>query len=96
MATNKTKRKRSKQGLLSKVINTGLVAFGFSRVLTLLFAHGFSQASVTAITREATFGLSSGSFDLNAGLRMYTPAGGAAALGYLKSYLMRKFPVRRG
>ncbi len=94
----KGKRKRSrKQGILSKVINVGLIALTFSRVLQLFVAFGFNGA-IPHIIREATFGLAApgglGKFDLNAGLTMYAPAGAALALGKLKGYAMRHFPVR--
>ncbi len=89
----KHKTKRSKQGLLSKAINAGLIAFGFSRVLQILFMQAEIGTKINLITRGATFGLAGGTFDLDSGLQMYAPAGGAIALGKLKSYLMRKFPV---
>ncbi len=87
-------KKKSKQGLFSKAINVGLILLGFSRPLTILMKHGFGEVAVNAIISESTFGLSQGKFDLNEGLKMYTPAGGAIALGKLKQYLMRHFPVR--
>ncbi len=90
----KGKKKPSKQGLLSKVMNIGLIALGFSRVLGILFTSASVGDKFAQIQREATFGLSQGKFDLNAGLAMYAPAGAAIGLGKLKKYLMRHFPVR--
>ncbi len=89
----KKKKKSSKQGIVSKVLNISLIALGFARPIQLFFARGMKGA-LPVIIREATFGLSEGKFRLADGLKMYTPAGAAAALGFLKSYLLRKFPVR--
>ena len=87
---------RRKQGIVSKIMNAGLIAFGFSRVLTILFFNLSNiPRAVSQITSEATFGLSEGRLDLEGGAKMYAPVAGAATLGYLKSYLLRKFPVRR-
>lgn len=95
MAAAKPKKK-SRQSLMSKAMNAGLIVLGFSRPLQHLwaFVSGRSDA-LESLQYEATFGLSGGTLDLAAGGRMYAPAGSAAALGYLKSYLLRKFPVRR-
>ncbi len=90
----KGKKKRSRQGLFSKAINIGLIALGFSRVLKHLLSGAGFDLIQTAIIREATFGLSDGKFDMDAGLAMYTPVGAAIGLGKLKQYLMRHFPVR--
>ncbi len=84
---------RRKQGLLSKAINLGLIALGTSRILGILFTDASMAAKADQIIRESTFGLSEGKFDLNAGLLMYTPVGGALALGTFLRYLRRKFPV---
>ncbi len=91
----KGKKKRSKQSLVSKAINTALIALGFSRPLVWLFGGAPLREAVDGIMDEATFGLSKGKFSLDKGLRMYSPVGAAVALGKLKSYLMRQFPVRR-
>ncbi len=95
MAKKKTRGRR--QGLFSKAINIGLILLGFSRPIAILLdpQQGKFANKANVIIREATFGLSEGSFKLDAGLKMYTPALGAIALGTLKSFLMRKFPVRR-
>ncbi len=95
MAKGKTKSRR--QGLFSKAVNAALILLGFSRPIAILLdpQRGRFANKADIIIREATFGLSEGSFKLDAGLKMYTPALGAIALGTLKSFLMRKFPVRR-
>ncbi len=92
----KKKGRRRKQGLFSKVINMALIALAFARPLQLFFFNlgGDLAGAAKVIVQEATFGLSEGTFDLNAGLRMYTPAVGAFALGKMKSFAMRHFPVR--
>ncbi len=89
----KHKKKRSRQGLFSKAINIGLIALGFSRVITN-FMTKTPESAIFHTIREATFGLIEGKFDLKAGLAMYSPGGAAVALGKLKSHLFRKFPVR--
>ncbi len=89
----KAKKRRGRQGIVSKVLNIALIALTFARPIQLFFARGMKGA-LPIIIREATFGLSEGKFRLADGLKMYTPAGAAAALGYLKSYALKKFPVR--
>ncbi len=89
----KEKRKRSKQGMVSKVANTLLLLLTFARPISLLIRSP-SMGSIDTIMYEATFGLVSGKLDLAAGARMYTPAGAAVSLGYLKSYALKHFPVR--
>ncbi len=90
----KKKKKGGRQGWMSKGINIGLILLGFSRVIQILFEPIGVGSKLTQIRKEATFGLSEGKFSLKDGLRMYTPGGAAAGLGMLKSYLMKKFPVR--
>ncbi len=92
----KKRKTGRRQGWVSKGLNIGLILLGFSRPIQHLVAlvRGRSDA-LDALTYEATFGLTSGKFDWKAGLRMYSPAGASVALGFLKSYLMKKFPVRR-
>ncbi len=87
-------KKPRKQSLFSKAINMGLITLGFSRVLVHLFFPQTAEEKMKAIIKEATFGLSEGAFDLDAGLLMYTPVGAAVALGKLKQYLFKHFPVR--
>ncbi len=90
----KKRRRRGKQGLFSKALNASLIALGFSRVISILVSPAAIDTKMTAIINGATFGLATGKFNLDIGLRMYTPAGAAIALGTLKTFLMRKFPVR--
>ncbi len=89
----KAKRKRSKQGMVSKVANVLLLLLTFARPISLLIRSP-SMGSIDTIMNEATFGLVSGKLDLAAGARMYAPGGAAVGLGMLKSYVLRKFPVR--
>ncbi len=90
----KKKKRGRRQGLFSKALNASLVALGFSRVISILVSPAAIDTKMTAIINGATFGLATGSFNLGVGLQMYTPAGAAIALGELKKFLMRKFPVR--
>ena len=94
MAAAKNKRSR-RQGLFSKAMNIGLILLGFSRAINRILVN-----DVQGLINEATFGLAASTggeinLDLSAGFRMYSPAGAAIGLGGLKSYLIRKFPVRR-
>ncbi len=91
----KDKKKGGRQGIVSKALNIGIIAIGFSRVIEILMASISMRDKFKAIQRGATFGLSEGKFDLQEGLKMYSPVGAAAGLGALKSYLLKKFPVRR-
>lgn len=89
------KKHSSKQGWFSKGVNIGLWVLAFSRVITIAFTGtGNIGDKLSAIQKEATFGLSEGSFDLAAGLQMYSPAGAAVGLNELKKYAMVHFPVR--
>ncbi len=80
---------------MSKVINAGLTLLAFSRVLTHLFTAQPFEEKVRVIIKEAMFGLTEGAFDLQAGAQMYGPVGAAAALGFIRSYVTKHFPVRR-
>ncbi len=91
--TAKNKKKSRRQGIVSKIMNIALIALTFARPIQLFVARG--KDALPIIIREATFGLSEGKFKLADGLKMYTPAGAAAALGYLKSYAIKRFPVRK-
>ncbi len=93
--TKMVKKHNPKQSLFSKAKNLGLIALGASRILGILFTGASMVEKADQIVREATFGLSAGEFDLNAGLLMYTPVGGALALSTFLNFLLRKFPVRR-
>ncbi len=90
----KKKNRRRRQGLLSKAINVGLVALSFARPLEILFSKVPIATKIQQILRGATFGLSEGTFALESGLAMYSPVGAAAALGFVKKYALRHFPVR--
>ncbi len=94
MPAKKKNRGRRRQGMFSKLTNILLIALGFARPLQLILTQGATKTTMDTIIKEATFGLSAGKFDLNAGLRMYTPGGAAIGLGKLKQYLMKHFPVR--
>lgn len=91
----KKKRSGGKQGWTSKLMNGALTALAFSRPLVILFSSGAIGPKLDLIMDEATFGLSKGAFNLDSGLRMYAPAGAAISLGILKSYIAKKFPIRR-
>ncbi len=92
----KDKKKGGRQGIVSKILNLSLILLAFSQPIKVLWSNrGNLGVGVTQIIREATFGLAEGKLDLKGGLRMYTPVGASVALGTLKSYLMRKFPIRR-
>jgi len=88
------KKKNRKQGWFSKGVNIGLWVLAFSRVLEHAFSGSDFRTVLGAIQRDATFGLSEGAFDLNAGLSMYTPGAAAVGLNELKKYAQRHFPVR--
>lgn len=90
----KNKRKNSKQGWFSKGVNIGLWVLAFSRVIEIATAGVSLQEKFRVLKQEATFGLSEGSFELERGLRMYSPGGAAIGLNELKKYAMRHFPVR--
>ncbi len=93
------KKKRSRQGMFSKIANAGLIALGFSGALTSLVEGG-----VNRLVADATLGFvrPGQAPDLNPAnivaraLKVYVGPGIAAGgLCALKSYLLRKFPVRR-
>ncbi len=79
--------------MFSKAVNIGLIALGLSRPIHW-FMTQTPEIAVKQIIREATFNLSEGAFHLESGLSMYGPGAAAIALGKLKSYLFRHFPVR--
>ncbi len=84
------KKKSRRQGLASKLINVGIIAYAFQTVITLALGGRFAE-----LNNALTFGLVNGKLDINAGAAVYAPMAGAIGLGAMKSYLMRKFPVRR-
>lgn len=90
----KKNQKSRRQSIVSKVANGLLILLGLSRPISLFFKTDPTTA-VNVIIDESTFGLTTGGFNLAKGLQFYAPAGAAAAVGFLKSFLMRKFPVRR-
>lgn len=93
----KTTTTTRRQGWFSKVVNAGLILLGFSNVIVRLIEPGPIKGRIDNIVGDSTFGFGvpPHTFNLERGLRMYTPGGAAASLGFLKSYLFRKFPVRR-
>lgn len=91
----KKKKGRKRQGWFSKAINIGGVLIGLSGiVIEPLVASGFTTAALKSMLRRLTFGLSEGTFNLDAGLRGYGPVGAAVGYRELTKYLMRHFPVR--
>lgn len=98
MAKRRKKRSR-RQGFVSKAINAALIGLTFARPISIMLGAGNTQQKVAKILREATFGIVQegggiGQFNLNEGLAMYAPAGAAFALGKIKGFAMRHFPVR--
>ncbi len=91
MAKKKSRSRR--QGWFSKILNIGIILLGLSRPISIIVRKP-NAAGLQDIINESTFGLAQGKFDMKAGLKFYTPGGAAAGLGALKSYLLKKFPVR--
>ncbi len=79
---------------MSKGLNAIGILIGFARPIEVVINQGFSVAALQNIINGLSFGLSSGSFNLQEGLRMYAPVGAAVGYGYFKGYLLRKFPIR--
>ncbi len=90
----KNKKKGGRQGIVSKLMNVALIALGFARPLSIIIRKP-NMSGVEDIVHESTFGLATGKFNWKAGAKFYSPAGAAIALGKLKSYLIKQFPVRR-
>ncbi len=90
----KKNQQRRKQGIVSKIKNALLLVLGLARPIQIVSALGFTTQAANQIIHDSTFGLSSGSFDLQAGLRMYTPPAAALATGKLINYLLKRFPIR--
>ncbi len=88
------KKKRGRQSMISKGLNALGIAIGLAEPIRIAVTHGFSYDTFKVLLRGLTFGLSEGSVDLQAGLQRYTPVGAAVGYGTLKSYLLRKFPIR--
>ncbi len=85
--------------MLSKIANAGLIALGFSGAISSLLEGG-----VNRLVADATLGFvrPGQAPDMNPAniiaraLKVYVGPGIAAGgLGALKSYLLKKFPVRR-
>ncbi len=94
------KKKGGRQGWMSKIVNIALWGVTFARPIIIAVGSGSPQAKFEKVIREATFGIvreggQVGKFNLNEGLAMYAPGGAALALGQLKKYAARHFPVRR-
>lgn len=91
------KKKRGRQSLISKGLNVIGILIGLARPIEVVINQGFSVAALQNITRGLTFGLIDGvgGFSLDEGLRMYSPVGAAAGYAGLKSYLVKKFPIRK-
>ncbi len=89
------KKKRGPQSWVSKALNAVGLVIGFAEPIRIVMTHGFSTDTLKVLMRGLTFGYSEGSLDFPAGLQMYTPVGAAVGYGTLKSYLLRKFPIRR-
>ncbi len=84
---------------MSKAANLALLALTFARPLSIFLGPGTITTKTEKVVREATFGIvqgggAIGQFNLNEGLAMYLPAGAAFALGKMKGFAMRHFPVR--
>ncbi len=90
------KKHSSRQGWFSKATNAGVVLLGLSRVLEIVFMNiGTPREIPRQIIRGATFGFSEGSLNLEAGAAFYGAPAAAVTVGGIKSYLLRKYPVRR-
>ncbi len=90
------KKKNRKQGIVSKVSNIALIALGFSKAITI-WLSGFSVDDKIQQTLHAYTGYNTndGTFKVSRLAAGWAPVGAAVSLGLVKSYLLRKFPVRR-
>ncbi len=88
------KKRHGKQKFASKLINAGGILIGLSGLLQVVFEEGFTSRALLRIMNRLTFGLTTGAFDLAAGLKAYVPAGAAVGYRELTKYLMRRFPIR--
>lgn len=92
----KKKNRRGKQSMVSKAANIGLLALSFARPIRMLITGNFRyfwSLGSDGLVHEATFGLSSGAFDLQAGAQLYGPSVAAAALFQIKKYAMKHYRV---
>jgi len=88
------KKKSRRQGLFSKAVNVGLIALTFSEAIRIWLSGSPIRTKVAETLQAYTgFGLD-GSFVPERLIRGYAPAGAAFALGFLKKFAMRRFPVR--
>lgn len=89
------KKKSRKQGMVSKIVNIGGIAIGLSRIIEIVMNNLGSPAQIPVhIINGATFGLAAGSFDMEQGVRFYTPLAGAYGYRKFMTFLLRRFPVR--
>lgn len=87
------KKHSPKQGVFSKVTNILLWLLAFSNPITQIIQNP-NATGVGNIIFGATGGASAGRFDLNNLIQFYAPVGAAASLGFVKSWAMKKWPVR--
>ena len=93
MPAAKTPRKSSRQGAFSKVANILLWLLAFSNPITQIIRNP-NATGVANIIFGATGGANVGRFDINNLIGFYAPVGAAASLGFVKSWAMKKWPVR--
>lgn len=81
--------------MVSKAINIGGILLGLSRILHIVFTNiGNPREIPRQIVRGATFGLSEGPINIEAGAAFYGPLGAAVGYRFFTSWLIKKFPVR--
>ncbi len=91
----KHKKKKGKQGWVSKAVNIGGLLLGLSNILFEVFTNLTNPRQIaTNLVRGATFGLSEGSLDLAQGATFYGPLGATVPYRMFTSYLLKHFPVR--
>ncbi len=89
------KKKTSKQGIFSKLVNVGFLALGMSRVLEIVFNNITAPADIPKIIiREATFGLSEGAFSMARGARFYGPPVASILTKMVFNFVRKRNPVR--
>ncbi len=92
------KKKGGRQGVVSKVINISLIALALAPAITRAFKGRWGaiiRGYTAGLAGNPQEGVAPGKFDMKLLAEFYAPVGGAVALGFLKSYLLKKFPVRR-
>lgn len=81
--------------MFSKAINVGLIALAFSPLIRIWIFGGGGIAEKAGATQRAYTGIGlDGTFDINRLKEGWLPAGTAVAIGFLKKFLMKRFPVR--